>query len=312
VARTRPDLTAIQVVAVAALGGEIVVESVEDGVSTYVYRLGRGADVFYLRVLPEEGASFSPEVAVHAILRRQGARVPEVVYWEDLNHVVERPVMITTEIGGRAIGRGTVRSALPGILRAAGRDLALMNRVPVDGFGWIKRDVAGDEGLQAAVPTEREFMLADLSHSLAVLDGVVLGGDQIGMIQDAARDYATLLDAPSASLAHGDLDATHIYCQRGCYTGIIDFGEIRGTGPYYDLGHFRFHDGETLTLELFPFLVEGYREVTHFSSDADRQTAFNSVLIGVEFLARTHARLAKHSRLHSIAAIERDLRFLTT
>jgi hypothetical protein len=47
----------------------------------------------------------------------------------------------------------------------------------------------------------------------------------------------------SRAMPYGDLDLTHIYCQDGHYTGIIDLGEIRGTGPYYDLGHFRFHDG---------------------------------------------------------------------
>jgi len=45
--RTRPDTHFIQTVATAALGaGDIVVEPVEEGVSTYVYRLLRGADVF--------------------------------------------------------------------------------------------------------------------------------------------------------------------------------------------------------------------------------------------------------------------------
>lgn len=39
-------------------------------------------------------------------------------------------------------------------------------------------------------------------------------------------------------LAHGDFDTTHIYQDNGRYTGIIDFGEIRGADRWYDLGYF--------------------------------------------------------------------------
>jgi hypothetical protein len=45
----RPTAPLIQRVAAAALTGAVVVESVWEGVSTYVYRLRRGAEVFYLR-----------------------------------------------------------------------------------------------------------------------------------------------------------------------------------------------------------------------------------------------------------------------
>src|SRR5438552_17370156 len=45
------------------------VERVEEGVSTYVYRIDRGNEVFYLRVLPEANASFAPEVHVHELRR---------------------------------------------------------------------------------------------------------------------------------------------------------------------------------------------------------------------------------------------------
>src|SRR5690348_8944848 len=57
------------------------VERVEEGVSTYVYRLRAADTVYYLRVLPEEGASFAPEVYAHQRLRERGARVPEVIYF---------------------------------------------------------------------------------------------------------------------------------------------------------------------------------------------------------------------------------------
>src|SRR5262249_34254392 len=236
-----------------------------------------------------------------------------VVHWEACNPVVERSVMITTAIKGRAIGHGAVQAELPDILRLAGRDLALLNYVPVDGFGWVRRDAPTTvETLRAEVLTEREFMLGDLDRSLDSVRGAALGTRQIDRIRDVVRDHSAQLDAVHACLAHGDLDPTHIYSHRGHYTGIIDLGEIRGTGPCYDLGHFRFHVGETLPLSAFAYLLDGYREVTPLSpATTERRIALASLLIAVRLLARTHTRLSKPTRLHALAAIARDLQFFS-
>ncbi len=76
------------------------VERVEEGVSTYVYRIYRGHELFYLRVLPEVNASFAPEVYVHEMLRAKNVKVPEVVYFEHYNEAVQRSVMVTTRERG--------------------------------------------------------------------------------------------------------------------------------------------------------------------------------------------------------------------
>ena len=55
--RTRPAQHLIHMAAAAALGADVIVEPVAEGVSTYVYRIRQGPDVFYLRFLPEDGAT---------------------------------------------------------------------------------------------------------------------------------------------------------------------------------------------------------------------------------------------------------------
>ena len=57
--------------------GSTTIERVAEGVSTCVYRIIRNNETFYLRILPEEGQSFAPEVAVHQQLRQMGVKVPE-------------------------------------------------------------------------------------------------------------------------------------------------------------------------------------------------------------------------------------------
>ena len=75
----------------------------------------------------------------------------------------------------------------------------------------------------------------------------------LGLVDDRLRtgDARDVLDAtfararsddPPSRLAHGDFDATHIYQRDGLYTGVIDFGEMRGAEPHYDLAYFLVQD----------------------------------------------------------------------
>lgn len=76
----------------------LVVERVAEGVSTWVYRMTSRKETFYLRVLPEEGASFAPEVAAHILLRQRQVNVPEVIYFEQCHDLLQRSIMVTSAI----------------------------------------------------------------------------------------------------------------------------------------------------------------------------------------------------------------------
>ncbi len=261
-------------------------ERVREGVSTRVYRIRRDDEVFYLRVLPEEGASFAPEARVHQILRERNAKVPEVVYFEHYNEAIGRSVMVTTEIPGGPIGRRGVERDLAGVLAGAGRDLAIVNGIGVEGFGWIARDGSEVGRLTAESPTYRAAFLEPFVEDVALLAAGVLERGEVAALRAlVARDGPRLAVARGA-LAHGDFDATHIYWRGGRYSGIIDFGEIRGADPYYDLGHFLLHDCQTLPRRELPALLAGYAEVTPLPADGEGRIRLAALLIGIGRLAR--------------------------
>ena len=116
-----------------------MVERVAEGVSTFVYRILCGDETFYLRVLPEAGASFAPEVTAHTLLRQRQVNVPEVIYFEQRNELLQRSIMMTTAIKGQPLSHSPALSVevREAIVAEAGRDLAWINSVPVAGFGWI-------------------------------------------------------------------------------------------------------------------------------------------------------------------------------
>lgn len=308
-----PDLTAIQAVAarIFAPRVDLTVARVAEGVSTHVYCIGRGAETFYLRLLPETGTGFAPEAEVHRLLRKRGVKVPEIVYVTPFDETLGRSVMVTTAIAGCSIGHLPTNPNVREILLEAGRDLAQINQIPVAGFGWVKRDRPAVIRLEAEYPTCRACISEYLDDALALLHGHLLEADEIAAIRAILARHDDWLASDQAWLAHGDFDVTHIYQENGQYTGIIDFGEIRGASRWYDLGHFRLHDGETLPALILPWLLEGYHTVTPLPDDCELRIRFTALLIAIRALARLLIKNRQSAyRQHCLHAIRREIALL--
>ena len=281
-------------------------ERTAGGVSTRVYRARRGGTTIYVRLAESTEASLAPEALAHRLLRARGVRVPEVIHLESFNEALGRSMMVTAEIPGRPVGEHHPGADLASVLREAGRDLAILNSIAVDGFGWVRRDRPDATRLEAELPTLRAFALDDLDWQLASL-AALLTGDELDAARQAVDRWGRLLDAERGSLAHGDLDASHIYHRDGRYTGIIDLGEIRGADPLYDLGHAALHDGETLPEPLVPGLLAGWSDVAPPPTDAAPRIQLWSLLIGIGRLARLADRPPTPYRAHLATAAHRAM-----
>jgi aminoglycoside phosphotransferase (APT) family kinase protein len=82
-----------------------------------------------------------------------------------------------------------------------------------------------------------------------------------------------------AHLAHGDFDDSHIFCFHGVFTGIIDFGEIQGSSPLYDLGHYKLHDGQRFLG--FDTLSKGYSDIRKLTRDDQLEIDLWAIWIGM-------------------------------
>lgn len=284
----------------------LVIERVMEGVSTRVYRIRRGVETLYLRVLPEEGASFAAEALVHRLLRAEAVRVPEVLYTEPCHALLGRSLMVTAEVAGHAISANTSPAELEQILFEAGKNLAHINRVAVDGYGWIRRDPGAANRLLGEHATYRTWIEEEAGEALQVLaQAQVLSRREVQAIQAHMKDAATLVGDAQAVLAHGDFDGTHIYQQAGQYTGIIDFGEIRGTNSLYDLGHFQVEHPD-----LLPFLLAGYADVAGLPHDYQLRIDLSSLLVATCRLGRRLTRRPGEIYAPALATIRRMLRVL--
>lgn len=292
-------------------------ERVEEGISTWVYRVVFEQATFYVRILPEHDASFAPEVAVHNSLHTMQVKVPEVVYFEHCYEPLQRSVIIVTEVPGIPLSRSTdlEPDALAQILEEAGRDLAHINSMPVKGFGWVKRDGDGTAALpelRAEAPTYRAFALERWEEDVAYLAAHVLLPRDIVLLEEIVPRYDSWLDSKDSLLAHSDFDATAIYQADGRYSGIIDFGEIRGANQWYDLGHCHMRDGEYLPTRLLPDLLRGYGEVTPIPANVEQRILFTCLLINVRRLAQSlRKRPPNRFTLHQLDVLRADLAALS-
>ncbi len=182
----------------------------------------------------------------------------------------------------------------------------------MEGFGWIRRDAEAGNRLLGEHPTQRAFALEYLGADLATLASHGLSSEEANAIRAVVARHDDWLYGEHAWLAHGDFDVTHIFQSAGRYTGIIDFGEIRGADTLYDLGHFRAHDGETLPALALPDLLAGYAEVAPLPDDADKRLQLASLLIMLRALGRAAAKRPSRVAGHwGWRVIRRELAALT-
>jgi len=255
-----------------------------DGVSTQVYRIWRGSEVFYLRIAEEADENLETEAELHRRLRDLGVKVAEAVHVEPFNADIGRSTMITTAVPGVSLATVSAPALAASVVEQAGADLAVINQIPVDGFGFVRRRDRGWP-LRAEYPRYEGFLVSYLPRPWPGPLASLFDHAELTVIEDlVAHERAG--PRTTAVLQHGDFDLTPIFCAGDRYTGLIDFGEIRGAEPLFDLGHFQLHDQETSPGILLPALLRGYQRVRALPADHRDAIRRSAILLGLRQLCR--------------------------
>ncbi|MCL2774861.1 MAG: aminoglycoside phosphotransferase family protein [Oscillospiraceae bacterium] len=238
------------------------VNRVPKGGSTYVYRAKTPSEIYYARFLPED-CSFAVEVTAHKIMAHIGVKVPQVVAFEQKESQIGLSMMIASEIPGVCMDE-----AMPDnpeeILREAGRQLALIHTIPVDGFGWIDRN--SHDILKGEKNSFPEYFDNYLADDLICLQYYDCKPEDAAKIRGYMEQARLILSVQKAVLVHGDFDTSHIYHSSGKFSGFIDFGEIRGNNRLYDLALFAYND-HSPDRTAYKSLIGGYCETAQLTSD---------------------------------------------
>ena len=267
----------------------VELEPMKSGVSTYVYRVRHNNQLYYLRVLPED-ASFAAEAKAHEIMLEYGVNVPKPIYFEHKNILLSKSLMLTSNIPGHCIGKGDTNNA--DILLNAGKQLALINNIRVDGFSWINRNNFNE--LTGEKHTFKEYYYNKLYADIDSLQNYGFDTDNIKKIMDKAYP---MLEIKDAFLVHGDFDHSHIFHYDGLYSGIIDFGEIRGSHYLYDLGHFKLHED----FDSFKHLAEGYNDVHKLAAEDYIKIDYLALFVGLGRSKYEHYRNLVKKQLEELS-----------
>jgi aminoglycoside phosphotransferase (APT) family kinase protein len=261
----------------------VSIERASGGRVVVVYRATVDGVRYYLRLAEEPGEDLTTDALVLERLRALDVRVPEVVAVSPSTAAFPRSWLIMTEVPGGCIARAGPDDEARRAATAAGRDVAVINSVPVAGFGWIQRD--GSEQLRAELPSYSEFAGSNLPNPWPGRLSELFDQRQLDILHALAADEK---DRPlrGGHLVHGDLDVTHIYAHAGRYSGIIDFGEMRGADSCFDLGHFLLHDGESRPARLFSSFLKGFLQVSPLADGYREAIRTSAILLGLRQLSR--------------------------
>ena len=281
------------------------VEYINEGVSTEVYKLTKNDKVFYFRI-SGEGENSSTEALAHRLLIEHGVKAPKVIAQKDFDENLKRSYLITFEIKGTSL-KGT-EANIEQILLNVGKQLAIVNSIPVKNFGWINRvtpnctKLVGENSTYKdfAISNERiKYMLRDLVNAKIIDQSVK------GKFLEYYKNNHLKFDCNQAYLAHGDFDLEHVFQLNGQYTGIIDWGDIRATSPYHDLSHFY-----TYSPNLFEYLLKGYLSVKGLEGDYMKRIEFEAMTFGLNKLYWISKNLPKEyltNKKHAVIVLMENI-----
>jgi len=298
-----PKSETVKIVADNFLTGIIKVERIPKGSSTYVYRINTNKDSYYMRFLPEK-ASFATEVYAHNALLAAGVNVPQILGFEHKNELTGLSVMLMKELPGTSLEDNWPSHNLKEIMQEAGRQLATIHSIPVEGFGWV--DKTSYDILKGEKQSFDEYFSEYLASDLHALGQYSFSNEKRIIIYDLMSKARQILNVKSAVLVHGDFDISHIFHSQGSYSGILDFGEIRGNNRLYDLATFvGFYQDRTV----YSYLVEGYREIACLSDEDLYATELFALFIILRFLGK---KVDTVSRDHWYRLANKQLDYICT
>jgi aminoglycoside phosphotransferase (APT) family kinase protein len=267
-------------------GEDVRLRRAVSGRSTPVFRADISGRPFWVRLGEEVGERRDGEKRAHRLLTAAGVPVPEVTRYEADPPDLDRSIALTSHMPGVPLGDFDAGPAREPLAREVGRALARINSMPVRGYGWAFASETGSAPV-GEHPLRSDWVREYQNALQTLRDTHLFDARTIGRLAVAVEKWCEAPDGSPACLAHGDFDTSHIYVdpESGRFTGIIDFGEMRGADPLYDLGHLLLHDGEARRPRMFPSVLAGYAELTALPDDAMERVRIQAIAVGTRALA---------------------------
>jgi aminoglycoside phosphotransferase (APT) family kinase protein len=293
-----PNIQSVEQIANRYFKNILAVNRIKKGASTFVYKIITNESSYYIRFLPEND-SFGTEVLAHKVLYDAGVRVPHIIDFDHKNNETGLSMMLIDEIPGASIEDDPPNANLIDILHDAGQQLALLHTIPVLGFGFI--DKKAFNLLKGEKATFDEYFCEHIDSDIDSMNKYPFSADEKKSIEYYIGLARKSLNVQNAVLVHGDFDISHIFHSNNRYSGIIDFGEIRGNNRLFDLATFVGFYQDRISLS---YLLEGYNESVKLTKEDTIKIELMALFMILRFLGKKENT---KSREHWFQLIKKQL-----
>ena len=224
------------------------IEPVHEGVVHIVFRATVGDSTVYLKIATK-GRSMLAEVQALELAAQQRVLVPRIIHY---GHVANQ-AGVSCLILARLSGDSTVHfppSRKNAVYEAAGPFLRQLHGIPVDGFGRLSSNQAGESAWENLVIHQMRTDIAQLNRT-----GLLKRDENVALqriIDDAVSRELLIVRTPR--LLHMDLQSHHIFAGEDDQIGFLDFHKASGGDSLFDLVMFSCYEG---TQALYS-LLRGY------------------------------------------------------
>lgn len=246
---------------------------IEQGMSSFTYRLEADKGVFYLSTPNSQlkHKAYAPKAAIFKKLEDAGVATPYVVDSKDFDPDLDRySWMIATEVKGKPVGDNP-GSVSEEVFIHAGADLARIHSIKVSGWGYIngfdeaKEPWGSRESYFDHIGNEVRYEDEFVNKLDYILTKKVIDDTESERIRDLVEREAEGFEGYDPILMHGDYHGEHIFIDQGKYAGVIDWDGMAAGLPYYDLQQFSVYHAD----EEFDLLMKGYAQVSRIE-DRDK------------------------------------------
>lgn len=302
-----PEMELVKHIANRFFDSTVEVERVLKGSSTYVFTVKTADKTYYMRILPESGTSFEAEARAHQLLLDRGVNVPRIIHCERKNDAIGLSLMLAEEIRGYDLEHDHVKmtDSIRPVLINAGKQIALTNQIQVAGFGEMNRQITGK--LIGEHDSFEQYYCEHLESDLYLLSGYAFNEEQHTTAKRLLELGSKLIQQENSYLVHGDFDLSHIFHEHGVYSGIIDWGDLKASSRFYDLGHFKTHD----FINGFDALISGYAAVQKLQPVDKVEITIWALFIAVRRLGMIHDRPRNFYHAHLTESVKKFTAELT-
>ncbi|MAG37674.1 MAG: hypothetical protein CL878_15675 [Dehalococcoidia bacterium] len=236
--------------------------------------------------------------------RSLGIPVPDILAYEAAPRSFVAPYMIMARLPGVPGHRARLTAGeRDSVLEQLGQYLALIHRIELPAFGWLRGHGATFAGRS---PSWMEHVLAQYDREARKLPGDVLDPRRAAELRVRLEREREALAVDSAVLVHGDYHLKNVLVQQARVTGILDFENLVAGDPVVDFSAVHFRSAEPAAD--LAAMQRGYGPSRLFEPDFMRKLYLYELTLAVAIMwwkwqFQDQAGIAAmHSRLGSLEA----------